>query len=505
MLARHPHHSRRDTAITDTAQLAPPLVTADAATSSRNKLVIGLLLVSTFVVILNETILGVALPHLMISLDIPASSAQWLSTVFMLTMAVVIPITGFLLQRFNTRPIFIAAMTFFSIGTLIAALAPGFEVLLIARVVQACGTAIMLPLLMTTVMTLVPASSRGRTMGNISIVISVAPAIGPTISGVILSALDWRWMFLLVLPIAVAALVLGAVRVKNVTTPEPTKFDVLSVILSAFGFGGLVYGLSNLGTATPDQIVMIGWMPIGVGVVALVLFVLRQLSLQKRDDALLDLRTFTSPTFTFSIVMLTVSMMAFFGTIIILPIFMQTVLGIGPLETGLLLLPGGLIMGLLSPIVGRFYDRHGPTALLVTGAVITSVVLSLMTLMNQHTTFWWILAAHVSLSIGLALLFTPVFTASLGSLKPHLYSHGSAVVGTVQQVAGAAGTALLVTVLSAQKAQLVAQGQSQIAATAGGVHSAFLYAAVISVLAIPAAFFVRRPADSPDAPERMAH
>ncbi len=153
-----------------------------AATDARNKLVIGLLLVSAFVVILNETIMGVALPSLTRDLGITVTAGQWLTTGFMLTMAVVIPITGFLLQRFNTRPVFITAMSLFSLGTAISAVAPGFGVLLLGRVVQASGTAIMMPLLMTTVLTLVPPATRGRTMGNISIVISVAPAIGPTIS-----------------------------------------------------------------------------------------------------------------------------------------------------------------------------------------------------------------------------------------------------------------------------------------------------------------------------------
>ncbi|MCU1550103.1 MAG: transporter [Glaciihabitans sp.] len=496
--------------MSDTTQLAAPTQDAAAhdaaagtAIDARNKLVISLLLVSTFVVILNETIMGVALPKLILAFHIDASAAQWLSAGFMLTMAVVIPITGFLLQRFNTRPLFIAAMTFFSLGTLIAAIAPGFEVLLVARIVQACGTAIMFPLLLTTVMTLVAPASRGRTMGNISIVISVAPAIGPTISGVILSILDWRFMFILVLPIAVAALIVGAVRMKNVTTPSRTHFDVFSVILSAFGFGGLVYGLSNLGAATPDTIVVEAFVPLAVGVVALIVFVLRQIALERVDSALLDLRTFASRTFTFSIIMFTVSMMAFFGTIIVLPIYMQTVLGIQPLSTGLLLLPGGLIMGLLSPVIGRIYDRSGPTALLVTGAVITSGVLWGMTMLTAESSFWWVLAAHVSLSIGLALLFTPLFTASLASLKPSLYSHGSAIVGTIQQVAGAAGTALLVTVLTAEKTHALAQGASTVEATATGIHSAFLYAAIISLLAIPAAFFVRRTIDAPtggDAP-----
>jgi DHA2 family lincomycin resistance protein-like MFS transporter len=299
-------------------------------------------------------------------------------------------------------------------------------------------------------------------------------------------------MFILVLPIALAMLIIGAIRVQNVTTPRRTRFDVLSVILSAFGFGGLVYGLSNLGAADMGSIV--GWLPLSVGVVGLVLFVVRQLWLQRTDRALLDLRTFTSRTFTFSITMLTISMMALFGTIILLPIYMQNVLGLDTLATGLLLLPGGLAMGLLAPSVGRIYDRIGPTALLVTGSVIVSAVFWTMTMMNEHTSFWWVLAAHFTLSIGLALLFTPLFTAGLAALKPELYSHGSAIVGTVQQLAGAAGTALFVTVMTSQAANLVTHGASDVQATAAGIRAAFLCGAIISVFAIVAAFFIRKEA-----------
>ena len=488
--------SETATATATTEASVAQAATADHATSARNRLVITLLLISTFVVILNETIMGVALPRLMVDLHITASAAQWLTSAFMLTMAVVIPITGFLLQRFNTRPVFIAAMTLFSTGTLIAALAPGFEILLLARVVQATGTAIMFPLLLTTVMTLVAPASLGRMMGNISIVISVAPAIGPTISGAILSVLDWRWMFLLVLPIALTALIVGGILMKNVTTPTRTPIDVLSVVLSAFGFGGLVYGLSNLGAASGGIGSIFGWLPLAVGALALTLFIVRQLWLQRTDRALLDLRTFTSRTFTFAILMMAISMMALFGTIILLPIYMQNVLGLETLQTGLLLLPGGLVMGLLAPLVGRMYDRSGPTKLLITGSVIVSAVFWSMTLLNATTSPWWVLAAHVTLSFGLALLFTPLFTAGLAAVRPELYSHGSAMVGTVQQLAGAAGTALFVTVMASVAASRLAHGATDVAAGAAGIHAAFLCGAVISLLAIPAAFFIRRTASA---------
>ncbi|TJY66404.1 multidrug efflux MFS transporter [Arthrobacter sp. CAU 1506] len=483
-------------------------LTADE--SRRNRRVIGILLVSAFVVILNETIMSVALTELMEDLDISARAAQWLTTAFMLTMAVVIPVTGFLLQRFTTRQVFTAAMTLFSAGTLLAGVAPGFEVLLVARVVQASGTAIMMPLLMTTLMNLVPAEDRGKTMGNVSIVISVAPAIGPTISGIILNALSWRWMFWLVLPIALAMLLVGNRRIQNVSEPRQVPLDVPSVVLSAIGFGGLIYGLSQVGsghgttTAGPTSGAAM-WIAFAAGGVALLVFLLRQLRLQRSDKALLDLRPFRAVNFSMSVGLMAVSMAALFGTIILLPIYMQQVLGLEPLQIGLMLLPGGLLMGLLAPAVGRLYDKFGPTVLLVPGTVLVSAVLWYLSTVTENTAPLTLLGAHIVLSLGLALLFTPLFTAGLGSVQRPLYSHGSAIIGTVQQVAGAAGTAMFVTVMSMQTAALTAGGADSSTAVAGGVRAAFLAGAIISVVAVAASFFVRKPVEDETAEVAQKH
>ncbi|NDW02459.1 MDR family MFS transporter [Salipiger sp. PrR002] len=468
--------------------------------AARNRLVILLLLVSAFTVILNETIMGVALPRLMTDLGITANAAQWLTTAFLLTMAVVIPITGFLLQRLNTRTVFLMAMGLFSTGTLICALAPGLGMLIAGRVVQACGTAIMMPLLMTTVMTLVPPESRGKTMGNISIVISVAPAIGPTISGVILAVLDWRWMFWLVLPIGLAALALGYARLQNVTEPRKAPLDLISVPLSALSFGGLVYGLSALGEGHGSGGAVPPWLPLAGGALVLVIFVLRQLRLGPQGRALLDLRTFRVKVFTVAVIMMAFCMMSLFGMIILLPIYMQNVLGMEPLEAGLLLLPGGLLMGLMAPFVGRTFDRVGARKLVIPGAVFVCAGLGAMATLGLQSAVWQVLACHVILSIGLALLFTPLFTSSLGSLPKDLYSYGSAVIGTVQQVAGAAGIALFVSIMSIRIGSEMASGASLTEATAAGVQAGFLTGALISLVMIGASFFVRRPPDMrPDA------
>ncbi len=473
--------------------------------SARNKLVIGLLLVSAFVVILNETIMGVAIPHLMADLKIPASSAQWLTSAFMLTMATVIPVTGYLLQRLNTRPVFILAMALFSAGTLVSALAPGFPMLVGGRIVQASGTAIMMPLLMTTIMNLVPPHSRGKTMGNISIVISVAPAIGPTISGLILSSLDWRWLFLLVLPIALAALALGAAKIENVTVPSKAPLDILSVILSAIGFGSFVFGISELGAPEGGSTPLDPRVMLVAGAAVIAIFIWRQLYLQKHERALLDLRTLQTKTFTIAAGMMAILMMSMFGVFILLPIYLLSVLGQTTLTTGLLLLPGGLIMGLCAPFVGRLFDRYGPARLVIPGAILFSGVMWSLTFISTTTPVWVVLAIHIVLSIGLALMFTPLFTVSLGSLPPNLYSHGSAIIGTTQQVAGAAGTTLYVAIMT-WRAGVLTQGEADAAtATVGGMQSAFFVGALISLAAVVASLYVRRPPNQPDGQPMGGH
>lgn len=447
--------------------------------------IISTLLVATFVVILNETIMNVALQRLMVDLRVDAPTVQWLSTGFMLTMAVVIPTTGFILQSLSTRAVFMLAMGLFAGGTALAAVAPGFEVLLLARIVQAGGTAIMLPLLMTTILTLVPLAKRGAVMGNVSIAISVAPAMGPTVSGLILEHFTWRFMFVFVLPVALAALAIGAKYLTNVGKPEKARLDVLSVILTVPAFGGLVYGLSQIGgghggQAGPSAGAIAALV---IGVAALTVFVLRQVRLQKAAAPLLDLRAFKFRMFTVSVLLMVVAMMALFGGVILLPLYLQQVRGLGSLETGLALLPGGLAMGLLGPVIGRAFDKVGPLPLTITGSVLMVVTLWQFSMLDAGTAVWWIVTLHVGLSFGLALLFTPAFTTGLNPLPPHLYSHGSAIMSTTQQVAGAAGTALLVSIFAV------------VSATSGlvaGMSAAFLAATVIALAAVVLSAMMRK-------------
>ncbi len=467
-----------------TVAAGAPRPAAPEKLSRESVTIIATLLVATFVVILNETIMNVALQRLMVDLGVNAPTVQWLSTGFMLTMAVVIPTTGFILQRLSTRAVFMLAMGLFSGGTLLAALAPGFEVLLLARVVQAGGTAIMLPLLITTILTLVPISRRGAVMGNVSIAISVAPAMGPTVSGLILEHFSWRFMFVFVLPVALAAFAIGARYLTNIGETEKTRLDALSVLLTVPAFGGLVYGLSQIGGGQvgPGSPAVVA---LAVGIAAMLVFVLRQLKLQKAEAPLLDLRAFTFRMFTVSVLLLVVAMIALFGAVILLPLYLLEIRGLTSLETGLALLPGGLAMGLLGPVIGRLFDKVGPLPLTLAGSSLMVVALFQFSLLDAQTPVGWIIALHVGLSLGLALVLTPAFTTGLNPLPPHLYSHGSAIMSTLQQVAGAAGTALLVSIYA-----VVSAASGSIA----GMHAAFLTAAVIALAAVVLSAMMRKTA-----------
>ena len=456
-----------------------------AALPRATRVVLVVLVLSAFVMILNETILSVALRDLAIDLDIATTTVQWLTSGFLLTMAVVIPLTGYLLERFTPRQMFVAALSTFTLGTLVGALAPGFEVLLAARVLQACGTAVMIPLLMTTVMRLVPPARRGATMGTITIVIAVAPAIGPTVGGAVLSTLDWRWMFWLVLPLAVAALVLGTTFLR---LPSPTRsvpLDVVSVLLSAVGFGGVLYGLSSFGGASSGSSAT-PWVSVAVGVASLAVFTYRQTGLARTDRALLDLRAFTQRDFTVGVVVSALVFLCFLGAgAILLPLYLQTVLGTSTFVSGLVVLPGGVALGLLGRPVGSLYDRLGARRLVLPGAVVTAVALWLLASLGTGSPLAEVVAIHVVLMAGLGLMLTPLMTDSLAALPGQLYSHGSAIMSTLQQVAGAFGTAVFVSV--ATSASRDPAGLPD----ATGLRTAFVVAGCVGLVAVGAALFIR--------------
>lgn len=461
------------------------------------KTTLAVLVGAATIMILNETSLSVALPAIMAEYAVPATTVQWLLTGFMLTMAVVIPATGFAIERFTTRQVFITACLLFLTGTVIAALAPAFVFLFIGRVIQAAGTALVIPLLMTVAMTLVPRQRRGSVMGIISIVISVAPALGPTVGGAIVNSMTWHWVFWLMVPLIALILIAGWFKLKNVGENRKVPLDILSFFLSAIAFGGLIYGLSSMESMLAGE----GTVAITVaviGAVSLVLFVLRQIKLGKENKAFLDLRPFTIRNFTLAVSVILISFGAMLGFATVLPIYLQTSLGVTALVTGLVVMPGGVFQAIMSPFVGRLFDSYGPFPLAIPGTILMLIGVGSMITLSEQSAVWMVVAMHIAFSVGMAMMMTPMMTTALSSLPDNLYSHGSAGMNTVQQLAGATGTAILVVFLTRGTIAGTESGMTEAAATAQGATMAFTFAAACMLVVVCLVPFVKRVNNDPE-------
>ncbi|MCG1025184.1 DHA2 family efflux MFS transporter permease subunit [Dehalobacter sp.] len=448
-----------------------------------NVIIVAILMSGTFIATLNQTLISTALPHLMKDLNITSNTAQWLTTAFMLVNGIMIPVTAFLIQKFTTRALFFTAMVLFGLGTLICAVAPGFSFLLAGRVVQASGAGILMPLMQTVLFVIFPFEKRGTAMGIYGLVISFAPAIGPTLSGWIIDHYSWRVLFEMLLPIAVAVLVAAYFLLKNVTECTSPKVDVLSILLSTLGFGGLLYGFSIAGNAGWGSYQVI-FTIIGAAIVT-GWFIFRQLKL---DQPMLEFRVFQSKMFTLAMTLIIIVSIAFIGGMTILPIYMQNMNGYSALESGLMLMPGGIIMGVLSPITGRIYDKIGVKLLTNIGLSIVTVSIFMLTHLRLETSFTYLAVVNSVTMIGFAMVMMPLTTAALNQLPAKLIPHGTAMNNTLRQVASAIGTAVLVSVMTNSALNPKVYGME---GAIHGVNVAFMVVTCISIVGVVLSFFIK--------------
>ncbi|WP_238942762.1 DHA2 family efflux MFS transporter permease subunit [Planococcus beigongshangi] len=437
-----------------------------------------------FVAILNQTLLATALPHIMEDLQITANTAQWLTTVFMLVNGVMIPVTAFLIGKFSTRTLFLTAMGLFTIGTIVAALAPGFGVLMIGRIIQASGAGIMMPLTQTIFFVIFPIEKRGQAMGLFGLVISFAPAIGPTLSGWVVGQYPWRALFYIVIPIAVIDLIFAYFFLKNVTKQTFPKLDILSVMLSTVGFGGILYGFSSAGSMGWSSLPVI--LSIAVGAVSLVFFIHRQSILK---EPLLEFRVFKYGIFTLSTILSVIVFISMIGSATILPIYMQNMHGFTALESGLMLLPGAIIMGIMNPVTGKVFDLFGGKWLAIIGLSIVTISTFQFTVLTADTSFTYLAVMHAIRMFGVAMVMMPVTTAGLNQLPERLIPHGTAMSNTMRQVSGSIGTALLVTIMTTTALDPVEYG---VEGLIRGVNISFIVAGILSLIGVILSFFLKK-------------
>ncbi|PFY05731.1 DHA2 family efflux MFS transporter permease subunit [Bacillus toyonensis] len=425
--------------------------------SERNKKIILVVLITgCFLSTLNQTLLNVAMSNLMKVFDVTAATVQWLSTGFMLINGVLVPITAFLMKRFTTRQLFISSMLSLFIGTVLCACAMNFSILLTGRMIQAVGAGIIMPLMMTIILYLYPSEKRGSIMGTIGFAIIFAPAIAPTLSGFIIEYVSWRWLFIGLAPFIFIVIILAIKYLMNVANTTKAKLDIVSVILSTIGFGCVIYGFSSAGSKGWNHPVVI--ITITIGIIVTALFCLRQI---KSNDPLLNLSVFKYKVFTLTSVINVLITMIMYADLILLPIYLQNGRGFTAFESGLLLLPGAVINAFLSPITGKMFDKYGAKPLFITGLICVIISMWDVIDLTDSTTYMYLMVRTIILRIGLSFISMPLNTAGLNALPIELGSHGSAVNNTIRQLAGAIGTAVIITVYTIQSTSHISQLSSR--------------------------------------------
>lgn len=465
---------------------------------------IAILFIGGFVALLNNTLLNIAIPTIMEEFSVAPSSVQWVTTGFMLINGILIPTSAFFIQKFTNRRLFLTAMSLFTIGTALAMVAPNFLLIVVARMIQASGSAMMMPLLMNVMLTAFPVERRGAAMGLFGMVMFTAPAIGPTLSGWVIEQYSWRMLFGIILPFAIFTIIFALFKLRNITPNRDVKIDVFSLVMSSIGFGGLLYGFSSAGEHGWGSVDVYG--TIIVGTIGLVGFIIRQLRL---DEPMLDFKVYKYPMFALASVISIVMSVSMFSGMILTPLYVQTIREISPFHSGILMLPGAVIMGIMSPITGRLFDRYGARALSLFGLIITIVMTFQLSRLTMDTGYFNLMALYTVRMFGMSMVMMPIMTNGLNQLPMVLNPHGTAMNGTLQQVSGAIGSALLLTIMTKRTESSAAEriadaqvsGKEELAAMQeellnvamlDGINFAFLVSTIIAVLAFILTLFIKR-------------
>jgi len=450
------------------------------------------LLLGGFISLINETILNVALSKLMVEMGVTAGTIQWLATGYMLVIAISVPVTAFLIKTFTTKQLYISAMMLFLIGTISAAFSSSFTILLISRMIQAAGTGMMIPLMTNTVFVINPPEKRGSAMGLCFLVILVAPAVGPIISGVLLQYYNWHVLFFMLIPVAVIAIIAGLLFLRNVSEITKPKIDYLSIVLSSIGFCGILYGISKISELRSNILVMV--IPFVIGIISLALFIKRQLSLK---EPMLELRVFKSRAFSIGVILVMCSMMIIFSMNMIIPLFLQDALKVSSSAAALTLLPAGIVSALVTLIAGRLYDKIGAKVLVPLGFGIIGIALAFLSGSSSTTTISMIAIIYCFVCLGTAFTMAPTQTNALNSLSKENHAHGIAIMNTLQQLSAAIGSSLFISIMSVYQTNYLRNVSNpsgvneQISAVVAGFNHTLVVALIFVIISFVLSLFLK--------------
>lgn len=453
-----------------------------------------IMIFGTFVTVLNQTVVTPAQPSIMAEMGIDASLVQWLTTGFTLVNAIMIPVTAYLTDKHSTKVLYVVSMAIFAVGSLMAGIAPDFTVLLIGRLLQAAGAGILMPMVMTVLMLTFPVERRGSAMGIFGVVIAFAPAIGPSVAGLVIDSYGWRIMFYAI-AILIAAVILISVFVLKKSEPlnPDAHLDKISVVMSTVGFGALLYGFSTIGSVglnVADGVITL------VGIVVLVLFFRRQL---KMEQPMLNVRVLANRRFLIGTVIGMIVQASLLAAGVLMPIYLQSYMGYSATVSGLVIMPGAILMGIMNPFAGRLFDKYGPRVLSITGLVILTISTIGFATLSSTTDVVWLTIIYAIRMFSMSLINMPITTWAMNALDNKVLNHGTSVNNTLRQVSGSLGTALLVSIDTFVTGS--ASGtMGTVEAGILGVNAAFAAAVVLSAIAlgVTIAFVKNTPQDAKD-------
>ena len=446
--------------------------------TSRQLVMVLILMVGSFVMMLNQTVVTPAFPSIMEDMRVDAASVQWLTTGFTLVNAIMIPVTAYLIDRFSVKGLVIVSMCLFAVGSLLAAAAPIFLVLLIGRLVQAACAGVLMPMTMTVLMMTFPIERRGLAMGLYGVVIAFAPAVGPTIAGIVIDMADWRIMFWGIAALSIATMLSAMFAMERSEPGEaPYPLDKPSLLLSTFGLGLLLYGFSIVGS------VGFGYQTVAavvVGVALVALFCRRQLHL---EHPMLRIQVLTNRVYLIGTAIAMVVQASLLSMGILIPIYLQTLLGYSATVSGLVMLPGALLMGAMGPIAGKLFDRHGPRTLALLGTAMLTLANTALAFLGVEASAWYVSAVIAVRMMGLGLVNMPITTWAMNALPTDLVPHGTAVNNTLRQVSGTMATAILVSVYALVSAACEGS-MPYVEAHVAGVDTAFAITSALCLVAL---------------------
>ncbi|WP_436937446.1 DHA2 family efflux MFS transporter permease subunit [Staphylococcus xylosus] len=448
------------------------------------------LMLSGFMGLFNDTSLNMALTDIMSDFQISASTVQWLTTGYLLTMACLVPASSYLLKWFSTKKLIITGIVLSLVGVLVGGIAPNFILLMIGRVIQAIGTGILIPIMMTVLMLIFPIQKRGAIMGIMGLVITAGPALGPTLSGFIISASNWHFIFWFSAVLYAIILAFSFKNVENVGTLTKPKIDIFSIFLSTIGFATVIFAFSSMAESQLTSTVV--WLPLLIGVISLVTFSIRQF---KISSPMLDLRAFKYRMFILGAIMVLLTVLLMLAVSILLPLYLRGALLFSSVIAGLILLPGNAVNVIFAPIVGSLFDRFGARYFGILGFILMLISAIIYTIIVSATTSaWLILTVFMLLFLGITMVMMPAQTNALNQLPQELYADGSAIIATIIQVGASAGTAIAITVYTAGMNAFEKSNPNTAneIILSHGIKVAFIYMIILTVVGLVLSLFVKK-------------